>query len=611
MKLKQVLFFVLLFFAVCNLKAQKDSATIKLDEFSLSILKVKDFSKGYSSILISDSLVTKNIQSLTDILRFNSFIYFKENGLGMVSSPSFRGTNASQTAVIWNGININSQLNGQTDFNIVSANSYDNITVRSGGGSVLFGSGAIGGTVHLNNKITFKKALKNNLLLKYGSFNTQHVSYDFVKSDAKNYINIGLGYNASDNDYKYLNSSLINENGAFYNYNFDVNYGHKIDAKNQLKLYSTAFFAKRDLSRTLNAPSNDAYKDISLKNLLEWNYFLSKKEIITSRISYLFDEFKYYDNKENLDNFSVGNTKRKIAQVDYNNRLSRKIKINGILGFESAKAEGTSFLTHERNIFSAVFSLNHQLTNRLSYGVQFRKELQNQFDVPLLYSLGIEQKVNKNYTVSFNTSKNFRIPTFNDLYWNPGGNPDLKSENSYQFEIGNSINYRKFHFQVNGFYIKSSDLIQWKPNEFGVWSPININATRNVGLEFSTNYKTVFNDHSLAINLNYSYTDAKDLETDKQLIYVPKNRANILVDYAYTNFSMYYQMLINDKVTFLVDTIPAYTVSNVGFNYQFSNIKNKPNIGFKINNIYNSYYQNTLNRPMPGINFQLTTNLNF
>ncbi len=611
MKLKQVLFIVLWFFVACNLHAQKDSIAVKLEAFSLSIIKVKDFSKGYSRILISDSLVTKNIKSLTDILRFNSFIYFKENGLGMVSSPSFRGTNASQTAVIWNGININSQLNGQTDFNIVSANSYNKISVRSGGGSVLYGSGAIGGTVHLNNTISFKNKTKNNLLLKYGSFNTQHLSYDFVKSDKKNHLNIGLGYNASDNDFKYLNSNLKNDNGAFYNYNFDANYGYKIDAKNQLKFYGSSFFSKRDLSRTLNAPSNDSYKDISLKNLVEWNHFLSAKENITTRVAYLFDEFKYYDNKENLDDFSLGSTKRKIVQMDYNNRLSRKIRINSILGFESTKAEGTSFLTHQRNVFSAVFSFNHQISNSLSYGVQFRKEFQKYIDAPFLFSLGVEQKISKNYIISFNTSQNFRSPTFNDLYWNPGGNPDLKSENSYQFEIGNAIKFKKFQFQLNGFYIKSKDLIQWTPNNSGNWSPININQTKNIGLEFSTNYKTSFKNHSLAINANYSYTIAKDLETNTQLIYVPKNRANFLVDYNYKNFKFYYQTLINDEVTFLIDTIPAYSVSNIGFNYQLLKIKNKPNIGFKINNIYNSYYQNTLSRPMPGVNFQLTTNLNF
>ena len=155
MNVKRVFFCALLFAIASNLYSQKDSVVVNLEAFSLSFSKVNDFSKGYSSILIFDSLVARNINSLTDVLKFNSFIYFKENGLGMVSSPSFRGTSASHTAVIWNGINIKSQLNGQIDFNAISANSYNNITVRSGGGSVLFGSGAIGGTIHLDNLVEF------------------------------------------------------------------------------------------------------------------------------------------------------------------------------------------------------------------------------------------------------------------------------------------------------------------------------------------------------------------------------------------------------------------------------------------------------------------------
>jgi iron complex outermembrane receptor protein len=611
MDVKRIFFFALLFSIVSTIYSQKDSVVVNLDAFSLSLSKVKDFSKGYSSILISDSLVTRNINSLTDVLKFNSFIYFKENGLGMVSSPSFRGTSASHTAVIWNGININSQLNGQVDFNAISANSYDNITVRSGGGSVLFGSGAIGGTIHLDNLVEFSEQERHDLVARYGSFNTQHISYDYVNSNDKRYFNIGIGYNSSDNDFDYLDSNLSNDNGEFFNYNFDVNYGYKINEKHQLKFYSSTFFGDRNFSRTLNAPSNDGYEDINSKNLLEWNFALSSKEILTSRISYIYEKFKYFDNNQNKSNFSEGNTQRKIGQIDYNNNISSKLKLNGILGFESVSANGSSFDANTRNIFSGVLSLNHQLTEKLSYGIQFRQDIQNDFESPFLYSLGIEQKINKNYTLSFNTSKNFRIPTFNDLYWQPGGNINLKPEESSQFEIGNAINFEKFAFQLNGFYIKSSDLIQWIPTTAGFWSPTNTDETRNIGIELSANYKTTIRNHRIEINTNYSYTDARDLETDKQLISVPKNRFNGLFNYSNKNWSAFYQILFNYDVDFLVDTIPSFQVSNVGVDYTFSNFKNAPKVGVIVNNIYNSNYQNTLNRPMPGINFQITTNINF
>ncbi|TXD48366.1 TonB-dependent receptor plug domain-containing protein [Polaribacter sp. IC073] len=600
-----------LLFGAINLYAQKDTVVIQLKEIVLPISKVKDFSKGYSKISITDSLVRRNIKSLTAVLRFNSFIYFKENGPGMVSPPSFRGTNASQTAVIWNGININSQLNGQTDFNAISSNSYDDITVRSGGGSVLFGSGAIGGTVHLNNNITFLPTRKQHLLLKYGSFDTKHISYNFKKSNTKSYVSIGLGYNASNNDFHYVETNLKNDNGELYNSNLDVNFGYKFNNQHQIKIFSNSFFSDRNLSRTLNAPSNDAYKDVSLKNLLEWSYFISPNEAITSKFAYVFDEFKFFDDKSNKNIFSIGTVKRKIVKLDYSNYVSRKIKINTIAGFESTLVNGSSFSSNRRNVFSAVFSFNHQLTKRLSYGLQFRQEYLKNIASPFLYSLGIEQEFNKYYTLSFNTSKNFRIPTFNDLYWEPSGNINLKPEESYQFEVGNAITFSNISFQLNAFYIKSDDLIQWIPNETGAWSPVNVSETRNLGIEFAVNFRKNIGLHHFKLNTNYSYTDAKDLETNKALISVPKNRANFLLNYNYKAFSVYYQQLFNDDVSFLVAIIPAFTVANVGFDYQFLSIKKKPIVGFKINNIYNSNYQNTLSRPMPGVNFLITTNINF
>lgn len=611
MILKQAIF--VCFFCLVNtfVFSQQDSIEVKFSGIQIAISKVKDFSKGYSKTVIADSLVQRNIKSLTEILRFNSFIYFKEEGLGMASSPSFRGTNASQTAVLWNGININSQLLGQTDFNAISSNSYDNIMVRSGGGSVLFGSGAVGGTVHLENSIDFVYKNQHQLIAKYGSFDTRHISYQHKKSSTENHLNIGLGYNASKNNYDYLQSNLYNENGSFFNYNLDVNLGYQLDKNNNVKLYSTIFFADRNLSRTLNAPSNDAYKDFNLKNLLEWNHYFTRKESLSTKLAYIFDEFKYFDNNQNKENFSTGNTERKIAKLDYHNSVSRKLQFNGIFEFESTNADGGSFKNQHRDIFTPIFALNHQLTKKLSYGVQFRKDFLKDFNSPFLYSLGVDYQVNKNYKLSFNTSKNFRIPTFNDLYWQPGGNPNLKPEDSYQFETGNTINFKNSSFQLNTFFIKTSNLIQWIPNKVGVWSPVNVNETENYGFEFSANHQKKYGLHFIKFSANYSFTIAKNLATHEQLFYVPKHRVNFLADYNYKNFTVFYQQLINDEVSFLVDTIPLFTVANIGINYQLKFFNTAPSVGFKINNIYNTYYQNTLNRPMPGINFQITTNINF
>ncbi len=203
--MKKGIFFILPFILLHTLPsfAQIDSINV-LDEVLVDA-KLRVFSTGQEVLHISDSVTKKNRPTLTSVLNFNSPIYFKENGLGMVSSPSFRGTTASQTAVLWNGININSQFNGQTDFNTINAAGYDEIAVRGGGGSVVYGTGAIGGTVHLNTRLNFQEKLENDVFVQYGSFNTLDARYQLKAARGDWTVNISGARNSSDNDYEYPN----------------------------------------------------------------------------------------------------------------------------------------------------------------------------------------------------------------------------------------------------------------------------------------------------------------------------------------------------------------------------------------------------------------------
>jgi outer membrane cobalamin receptor len=130
---KRILF---LFVFMCQfVSAQNDSIT-NLNEVVVSDTQLKKYSTSHKVQIISDSIIQYNKPSLTSLLNYNTLLYFKEYGLGMTSSVAFRGTTAGQTAVIWNGININSQLLGQTDFNTITTSNFNSINVRSGGGEV-------------------------------------------------------------------------------------------------------------------------------------------------------------------------------------------------------------------------------------------------------------------------------------------------------------------------------------------------------------------------------------------------------------------------------------------------------------------------------------------
>ncbi|HAI38212.1 MAG TPA: TonB-dependent receptor, partial [Maribacter sp.] len=91
--MKKLISIVLVFCATVGY-AQRDSI-LKLDEVVVSDSRVKQYAEGYKVTVLQDSIIQRTNESLTSLLAFNSNIYFKENGFGMVSSPAFRGTNAS------------------------------------------------------------------------------------------------------------------------------------------------------------------------------------------------------------------------------------------------------------------------------------------------------------------------------------------------------------------------------------------------------------------------------------------------------------------------------------------------------------------------------------
>jgi vitamin B12 transporter len=599
-----------------TLIAQTDSIQ-KLDEVVLSDTKLKQYASGYKITRLNDSVIAKNAISLTGLLAYNSHIYFKENGFGMVSSPSFRGTNASQTAVIWNGININSQLNGQTDFNTINALQFNDVTIRSGGGSVQYGSGSICGTVHLNNKLSFYNHFKNDMKLSYGSFDTKNMTYATDFGTNKWSGNVGLSYVESENNYKFLGTDLKNTNGAFNNFNLNANFGLFISNRDVLKLYHQSFVSDRELSSALVAPSRSKYEDENFRTMLEWSH-LSNTTTSKLKVAHLQELFRYFENKDQPD-YAFGKVNTLILKHNFNMRLSEAIQVQSILEYNYIEGDGSSFTNPNRRVFSATALLNHKLTEKLAYGVNLRKDVTSDFKSPFVFSLDARYDVSKQYTLKINASKNFRVPTFNDLYWNPGGNLDLEPESSYQIDIGQVFSYEFLNFKLNAFYITTEDLIQWQPNNTGIWSPINIAETENYGFESELTLQKQFGQHQFELNANYSYTVSEDTATNKQLIYVPFHKGNVNAAYSFKSFSMFYQHLFNgdvfitdDNLTGRLYSLNAFDVANIGFNYKILSTKsNTLDLGLRINNLYNEIYQNVASRPMPNRNFNIQIHYKF
>jgi len=591
--------------------AAQDLPLQKLDEVVVSDIRLKRYADGHKVTVLQDSTIKRNGLFLTSLLGFNSNLYFRENGFGMVSSPAFRGTNASHTAVVWNGININSQLNGQVDFNTVNPFNYSSVAIRSGGGSVQFGTGAIGGSVHLNNDLTFEKHLHHQVVTGYGSFDTRSVNYNNSFGTGRWCSSIGVNYNSSENDYRYLETDERNVNGEFEHLNLNANAGYILNDKNVLRLYHQSFIGDRNLSGNLVAAGRSRYEDIQHRTQLEWSNF-GKKAIGRLKVAHLHEAFKYYENKDS-DTFSDGRVTTLLARYAVDMELSDAFRLNSFLEYNNISANGNSFGTTQRNDLALTAVLKHTVNTKARYNLSLRQDVSSDFSAPLVFAWAGSCDFGKPYQLQLNASRNFRMPTFNDLYWQPGGNLDLVPEQSYQFDLGHRFQVNQLSINLNTYYIATEDMIRWLPNTSGFWQPSNVDAVEIYGAELEMAYKTsVGKNQEIDFRTNYAYTVSQDKATQDQLIYVPFHRGNASIAYSFSNLGLFYQHLYNGPVSIIGGELEGYQVANTGLTYTLKTQGSlQYRFGLTINNLFNTYYENIALRPMPNRTIQTQLIFNF
>ncbi len=614
-----VLYLLVFLFWGLSLYAQKDSIR-ELKEVIVSDSYINKSGTLYQSVTtLNDSVIRKNENSLTNLLNYNSVIYFKDYSRGQLSTVAFRGTTAQQTAVIWNGININSQMNGMTDFSTINTTNFNSIQIKGGGGSVAYGSGALGGSVHLNNDLLFEENFNTEIQVNYGSYATIGANYKINASTKKWSTNVGFSYNISENEYDYIGlftwkgEQRKNINGQFNNSSLNANVGYKINNHSILKWYSQTSEVNRNISVNSLAETKTKYSYDFNRNLLSyenwWGNF--KSEI---KAAYLFENYAYYPDI-NSPNTSFGTTKSIITKLDLGYQFDFNLRINALADYNHTKGEGSGFGNHTRQIGSGALHAIYEYDKKWNSEIGIRQEITDTYKSPFLFSLGSSYKFTPVYTLKINASRNYRIPTFNDLYWKPGGNLNVKPESSYQFELGNVITLGSFSYTHTVYYNDIKDFLQWLPNSEQIWSPQNTDKVAAYGTESKMDWIKKIHRHRWHINGTYAFTRSENKETQKQLFFVPYHKVTGSVAYSCRQFTINYQFLYTGFVFTQSDNTPdkiidPYAISNIGVSYTAKKWHNSV-IGFQVLNAFNIAYQSIENKPLPGRNFNIYINLKF
>jgi vitamin B12 transporter len=218
-------------------------------------------------------------------------------------------------------------------------------------------------------------------------------------------------------------------------------------------------------------------------------------------------------------------------------------------------------------------------------------------------------------------ARNYRVPTFNDLYWQPGGNPDLQAENGWSYESGLQYQTTDFEAEATYYHNDVEDWIVWL-DQGTFWSPQNFRKVVVNGLETRSQYQVHWNEIKLRFNTSYALTSSLnkipvntyDRSENKQLPYVPRHRLTFNTHAQWQDWSA---MLLSQWTSerFLTTTnesaLEDYGLLNFRLSKTFDWWKTQNALSLRVNNILNANYQNVANRAMPGRNIQLSLQLHF
>lgn len=607
-----------------RLYAQRD--TTVLAPLEIYGIRMTPYATGAKVKVLS---LDNTVQTLANTLANETSLYFKNYGNQQLSTISFRGTTASQTAVLWNGINVNSPTLGQTDFSIVPMFLFDEVLIQYGAGSALVGTDAIGGSISLKSKTPiYSKGFSTMFYQQLGSFGHVASGIKFDGGNDKwNFATSLYGFKI-ENDFPY-NSPAVGyvrrqENAAVSNEGIRQHIAYKINEAQQVSIegiYAHNF--RHNQPTVTNNGANETLENKQLRFALHYD-LASALGVMRASIAHIRDDQVYTD-----DVSSLISTNQSTALINVDKQLSGKMNVRWGGSASQYKATGENYpVDLAENRYDAFASLLYQLTPFWQLSTNLRQTFYDVRYAPFAPSLGTEIKLQESKLSKVNlraqTARAFRIPTLNDRYWLPSGNQDLKAENAWQIEGGinwaKQSGFNKIFADLSYYKTYTTNMIVWLPNENGNWAPLNLQEVNINGIESNLNVITQLGKGHINAKLSYSFTKSineKGIDgttVGKQLPYVPVHAGRLMLSASRSGWtimlrnnytSMRFISLENSKR----QALDAYFLMDAELFKEWRWHKILLTSRVHVNNLFNLYYENFAKHAMPGRNFSMSISI--
>ena len=601
----------------------------QIQDVVVSASRSQHFRDDIKTIAFSgEELSPYNGVSLGQFLMNNTSLNVKAYGAGgAATSISLRGTSASHVQVNWNGFPINSVTLGSCDFSMIPATGFNRISLVYGAPGALYGSGTFGGAVNLDSDLKTGKALNGTVHLSYNSLKTTSGSASFQIGSDKFAWKINIWGSDSDNEFTYFDyirqSQREQTDGAWTDAGI-IQYA-------VLKLGSSTIEAgmwyqtkSYNIPSRIGSTSYEFQKDSTLKLFAEYNKKAYRWGLKVKAA--LFNDEQAYFQKATAQSpeYTIESHMNALQGYgDANFRYYLKPHLSVDAGFTATYITATVSAYGEKKKeegLALVAGLKYD-KNQLSWQTQLRKEWNSNFHSGLLPSFGIAWKaVPDRWSLRANISKKFRKPTFNDLYWIPGGNTELEPEKGYSLEVGSEIkiwerNKILVTTDIGLYRLVIEDMIVWRPAET-YWMALNYQLVNSTGMDADLLIRIngerwkYLSSLMLALNRSVATTNAGNEEV--VMLYSPpvtfswENQFSIGI-FDFTVWHHYTSERYYDDDSHL----DPYHLFNARAGVNIPVWKGKLGLHVGVNNLTNNAYEIIRLYPMPGRYWSMRMNYTF
>lgn len=622
-------------------------------------------------ILSKDALKNLHALQVSDAVKHFAGVTVKDyGGIGGLKTVSIRSLGAQHTAVGYDGITVTDCQTGQIDIGRFSLDNVDQLSLSNGQSDNIFQPARFFASAGILNIQTltprFKEGKHTNIsaAFKTGSWGLVNPSILIEQQLSRKWTVTANGeWTSSDGQYPYtlyygntaddLTSREKRKNTDVQTFRAEAGLYGNFSDKEQWRLKAYYFQSSRGLPK-----ATTLYNDYSAQHLWDKNTFVQsqyKKEFsrqwvfqTSAKWNWSYQRYLDPDTKN-----SLGKTENSYYQQEYYLSASVLYRLLSNLSF-SLSTDGSintmdtnlaDFAQPTRYSWLTAFAgkyMNDWLTISASALATIINE-----DVKEGGSAGNHRKLtpyvsaafkpfhNEEFRVRFFYKDIFRLPSFNDLYYQEVGNTKLKPESARQYNIGLTYSKNVCTFipylsaTVDAYYNKVTDkIIAYPTKNLAIWSMRNLGSVEIKGIDATGNL-SLQPWEKIRINLsgNYTYQRALDVTSSDltseegrtykhQIAYTPRvsGSGQAGIETPWINLS--YSFLFSGKryvqgENIAENRMSSYSDHSVSASRSFNILKTNTSISLELLNIADKNYEIVKNFPMPGRSVRATVSIKY